>query len=88
MSTCRKCGQPLAFKRNENGKMVPTNPDGSDHFDICRQRQFEVVKTKGEPHTRKTALGKGRFMVENGYKLDGRFIKTDWHYEDKHGRTI
>jgi hypothetical protein len=36
---CRKCGHPIIFvKRVFNGKekFVPTNPDYSDHWDICK----------------------------------------------------
>lgn len=35
MSDCKKCGGPIAFKRTERGKWMPTNPDGSDHWDDC-----------------------------------------------------
>ena len=36
---CHKCGNPLAFvKKLYKGveKSVPVNPDGSDHWDLCR----------------------------------------------------
>ncbi len=36
-SRCRKCGLPLGWKRLANGSWCPTNPDGSDHWDLCRQ---------------------------------------------------
>jgi hypothetical protein len=36
MHLCRKCGLPLSFKRIQKGKLCPTNPDGSDHWDLCR----------------------------------------------------
>jgi len=42
MSQCRKCGMPLEWVRREFGgiwKWVPTNPDGSDHWDLCREQQ-------------------------------------------------
>lgn len=35
--TCYKCGLPLAFKKLPSGKWYPTNPDGSDHWDLCRE---------------------------------------------------
>lgn len=41
MSECRKCGATLAWQRRQfKGvwKWVPTNPDGSDHWDLCRER--------------------------------------------------
>lgn len=38
MSTlCEKCGEPLAFRKLDNGKWSPMNPDGSDHWDICKR---------------------------------------------------
>ena len=33
---CEKCGLPLGFKQLASGKWCPTNPDGSDHWDLCR----------------------------------------------------
>jgi len=36
---CNKCGLPIAFKKLASGKYCPTNPDGSDHFDECREAQ-------------------------------------------------
>ncbi len=41
MVICSKCGHTISFKRLPNGKWCPTNADGSDHFDICRQIQFD-----------------------------------------------
>ena len=38
---CRKCGLPLGFKKLPNGKWCPTNPDGSDHWDLCRDTQYK-----------------------------------------------
>lgn len=45
---CDKCEEPLAFRlipegQRGAGKWMPCNPDGSDHFDICR----EVAIRKG-----------------------------------------
>lgn len=36
-SLCQKCGEPISFKRLDNGKWCPTNPDGTDHFDQCKR---------------------------------------------------
>jgi len=36
---CRKCGLEIKFKKLDNGKWCPTNPDGSDHWDKCRDNQ-------------------------------------------------
>jgi hypothetical protein len=38
-SHCRKCGVPIAFKRLPSGKLMPVNPDGSSHWDACKQAQ-------------------------------------------------
>ena len=39
LKTCRNCGLPLSFKRLKSGKLCPTNLDGSDHWDLCRETQ-------------------------------------------------
>ena len=39
MAVCKKCGHPLKFVRRQFGralKWCPVNPDGSDHWDLCR----------------------------------------------------
>ena len=36
MSNCNKCKLPISFKKLSNGKFCPTNPDGSDHWDLCK----------------------------------------------------
>lgn len=40
-ATCKKCGGPLAFYKNERDNWVPCNPDGSDHWDDCRSNLNE-----------------------------------------------
>lgn len=37
---CEKCDLPIAFKETPSGAWCPCNPDGSDHFDVCRLTQF------------------------------------------------
>lgn len=32
---CKKCGGPITFKKLPSGKWMPTNLDGSDHWDDC-----------------------------------------------------
>lgn len=34
---CKKCGLLLGFKQLPTGKWCPTNPDGTDHWDLCRE---------------------------------------------------
>ena len=44
---CKKCGEPIAFKKLPSGKLCPTNVDGSEHFDICREvRNRKLGKTQ------------------------------------------
>jgi hypothetical protein len=38
MALCNKCGLDIAFKKVK-GKWCPTNPDGSEHWDICKRAQ-------------------------------------------------
>jgi len=33
---CHKCGLPIAFERKD-GKFWPVNPDGSSHWDLCKE---------------------------------------------------
>jgi len=40
---CNKCGVEVALKKNANGKLYPTNVDGSDHWDACRSARFTNV---------------------------------------------
>lgn len=43
---CRKCGLPLGFKKLENGRWCPINPDGSDHWDLCRDTQYKNMSQR------------------------------------------
>ncbi len=43
-STCSKCGLPLVFYRLPNGKACPCNPDGTDHWDLCRNVRYAKAK--------------------------------------------
>ena len=38
---CKKCGLELGFRKLPSGKWCPTNPDGSDHWDLCRKTQWK-----------------------------------------------
>ena len=55
MSECRKCGLPLKFVRR-NGKWWPANPDGSDHWDLCKRTQRKDMVYRPQ----KEALHKGK----------------------------
>jgi len=45
-SFCGECDRPLAFRLIEKGagkgKWCPCEPDGSDHWDICRETQVKM----------------------------------------------
>jgi hypothetical protein len=46
-ATCDKCGQPLSFVRRVGKygvmKLWPVNPDGSEHWDLCKRIQREGI---------------------------------------------
>jgi len=42
---CEKCNLALAFTQLENGKWRPCNPDGSDHWDLCRDVRYAKAKS-------------------------------------------
>ena len=37
MAQCKKCGEPIRFTWKQ-GKWWPSNTDGSDHWDLCREK--------------------------------------------------
>ena len=37
MNKCYKCKLPITFIQNDNGKWCPVNPDGTFHWDLCRE---------------------------------------------------
>lgn len=47
-SFCEKCDRPLAFRKLPTGKWCPCEPDGSDHFDICRETQVKLGRCKSQ----------------------------------------
>ena len=42
---CAKYDLPMAFMQLANGKWRPCNPDGSDHFDRCRDVRYAKAKS-------------------------------------------
>jgi hypothetical protein len=63
MALCYKCQQPIAFKKLPSGKMCPTNPDGSDHWDTCNSKRAYT----------------GPKMVFMGRTVDGVLIENKDH---------
>ena len=49
---CSACGGLVKFINRK-----PYNEDGSEHWDVCKQRQFEVVKKKGQPYSEENEAG-------------------------------
>ena len=54
MRACNRCGLTIVFK-HRGGRTLPTNPDGSDHWDACKAAQ----RAKRSPDTikGKTIIG-------------------------------
>ena len=46
MATCKLCGDPIKFSKVGKVWNV-SNPDGSEHWDTCKAKQFEFVKENG-----------------------------------------
>ena len=59
MNICRKCGLEIDFARHPNGKWMPVNPDGSEHWDRCKQ---EYRKTH-PPRRRKPIVTEGKHKI-------------------------
>jgi hypothetical protein len=84
MSQCRKCGSKIGWaQRVFKGvmKWVPTNPDGSDHWDLCRERRNADL-TPGERDRQRRADEKAcppfwTWTTVNGKRAVSR-KKPDW----------
>ena len=63
-SKCKKCGLPLAWKTLENGKWCPTNPDGSDHWDLCSATRNASRPFDPERDTKTSGVIVGKYFVE------------------------
>ncbi len=79
MPNCNLCGYPIAFARLANGKLCPTEPDGSSHFDKCSQRRAVIVKRYGKHFTRTGAASETGNEREEGYKYRGKdkYVQLD-----------
>ena len=77
---CAKCDQPMGFVQLESGKWRPCNPNGSDHWDKCREVRYaearageckEVVGKTKLGYTEKIVFwdgGKKPFIVRHSVK--------------------
>lgn len=78
MSKCKDCGLPLAFQQ-VNGKLHPTNPDGSDHWDLCSATRIKKVMKNGTPF--KDKQGEGFINAgKKTYMLIRSAVITGKHY--------
>lgn len=79
MPNCKLCGYPIAFSKLSNGRLCPTEPDGTPHFDKCAQRQAVIVRREGKHFTRTGAATTTDNVREEGYKWRGKekFVKLD-----------
>ena len=67
---CRKCGLELGFRKLPSGKWCPTNPDGSDHWDLCRETMWK--KGLAKP-VQEELIGKFTYAVGVA-----EFFDEDW----------
>ena len=58
MPVCKKCNLPISFKKIASGKWCPTNPDGSDHWDLCSETRFKNNPNKQASKTMAFTWGK------------------------------
>jgi hypothetical protein len=58
-AACKKCGSAIEFKKNANGKLYPTNPDGTAHWDLCKQR----TRANGRLPTKPAVITKSSHTV-------------------------
>lgn len=82
---CEKCDLPLAFVELAGGKWRPCNPDGSDHWDVCRDVRYakaregdcvEEVRHLKDPDRVERIVywngGRKPFIVLHSVKLKGQ----------------
>jgi hypothetical protein len=65
MPICRKCGLETKWTRNPNNKWIPLNPDGSAHWDTCK----EAVRKNWTPDEAKAAMAKKPPVVRKGRSI-------------------
>lgn len=82
---CGDCGGLLAFYKLDNGKYCPCNPDGSDHWDDCREAQ--VKGTYGIKRTFRCFIsGAKTRSYAKGFKhlkVDGKKIEPSYYAGEK-----
>lgn len=81
MPACNKCGLLIIFKK-VGKKWHPTNPDGSDHYDMCKETMTDKLIKESKPFADKDGSGylhKGKkiyhmkttgFITGENYKPD------------------
>lgn len=66
---CKQCGGTITFRKLPNGKWCPTEPNGSDHFDVCSQRRTETFMREGKRFEGVRMDG----QIVSGYRIGNEF---------------
>ncbi|SRR5581483_11929588 len=48
MAVCKDCKSKIVFKKVD-GVLSIQNEDGSSHFDVCKQKKWEMIVSEGAP---------------------------------------
>lgn len=78
-SECYKCGLKITFKKLSNGKLCPTNVDGSDHWDICSKTRLGPNQIVGELEFVTVPLGKIPDINDHRLPWDDSIV-SDWSW--------
>jgi len=79
MPVCNRCGGPIAFRRNVNGKAEPCELDGSDHWSLCTARTAKNHPGKVVPTFSTEFLGDPDLLrLAELHKADGYLPWEGW----------
>lgn len=62
MTCCKRCGREIGFRKLPSGKWMPTEIDGSDHWDAC-SATVNLTAPKGRVDTRSSPVIVGEKYV-------------------------
>jgi len=89
---CLKCGSKLGFRKRK-GQWEPCNPDGSDHWDLCRELRYAEAM-RGEYfedlliNDPSMPYAQGVFVRARGWRAPtGKLFFTGWIHTVKGGRS-
>jgi hypothetical protein len=85
-ATCGKCLEPIAFYKIEEGpgagKWCVCNPDGTDHWDLCREQQIKKgLKKPGIDFIQGPVKQHGKYPVVRVESPGPPFIVEGWKDE-------